>query len=153
MIIESWYDDWWTYDCYNMFCYVNSKTYVLCMIFTYYVIYVMIMDHALIVKFYIILVCLFLESLPLCCCMCVSCPVMIPYLMYVGNNWLWDDPMSLGTSWMGVFEREDACSIFVSFFKAMFSVVQIKVYVVYLILHVFSFCLSGCLLVIDHRGG
>jgi len=51
-------------DYYKMSYYESSKTYVLCMISTCYVIYVMIVDHALIVKFYPFLVCLFLVKLP-----------------------------------------------------------------------------------------
>ena len=45
------YDDWWTNDYYDILCYVDFKTYVLCMISTYYIKYVMIVDHALIVNF------------------------------------------------------------------------------------------------------
>ena len=47
-----------------MFYHQNSKAYVLCMIFACYVIYVMIVNHALIVKFYPLLVCLFWEAYP-----------------------------------------------------------------------------------------
>ena len=59
------YNDWilcngqWTDDYFEIPCFEDSKTYALCMIFTCYVIYVIIVDHALIVKFYSILVCLF----------------------------------------------------------------------------------------------
>ena len=57
-------------DCYDMLRYVDSKTYVLCMISTCYVMYVMIVDYVLIIKFYHVLLCLFFVSLPLRCYMC-----------------------------------------------------------------------------------
>jgi len=53
--------------------YENSKTYTLRMIFTYYAMYVMIVDYAVTAKFYTILVCLFFVSFPLCWCMCRLC--------------------------------------------------------------------------------
>ena len=65
MMIESWCDGWWNNDYYKVLSYVNSKTNVLHMISIYYIRYVMIVDHALIVSFFLILVCLFLVSLPL----------------------------------------------------------------------------------------
>lgn len=61
-MVKSWW--WWLFDdeydddFYDINFYEDSKTYVLCMIYTCYVIYVMVVDHALIVKFYTILVCL-----------------------------------------------------------------------------------------------
>ena len=72
-MIEPLCNDWQTNDYCEMFCYENSKTYVLCMISTCYVIYVMIVDHALIIKFYHVLLCLFFVSLPLRCYMCGPC--------------------------------------------------------------------------------
>ena len=46
MMIECWYHDWWTHDSYDILCYVDFKTYVLCMIPSCYVLYVMIVGHA-----------------------------------------------------------------------------------------------------------
>ena len=51
-MVEPLCNGWWIGDYYEMSCFENSKTYVLYMISTCYVKYVMMVGHALIVKLY-----------------------------------------------------------------------------------------------------
>ena len=49
-MVEPLSNVWLTDDCCEMHCYEDFKTYALCMISTSYVIYVILVDHALVVK-------------------------------------------------------------------------------------------------------
>jgi len=46
MVYDDWILIWWIDDCYDILCYVDSKPYVLCMIPSCYVLYVIIVGHA-----------------------------------------------------------------------------------------------------------
>ena len=104
-------DDWLTND-----CYVNSKTYILRMIFKYYVIYVIIVDYILIVKFYYVLVYLFIfvfVKLTLALLHVWFVFVMILNLTYMGSKWLGGGFLSLETSWICIPGHECVLSIYV----------------------------------------